>query len=81
MYVVIVCFIYDRVKPMERPMSNLPSFEGCRHDLSNQRYEGKREKIAGSSLSTMATPTISMELNRFWGSEPACFSCFGEHVL
>lgn len=24
-------------------------------------YEGKREKIAGSSLSTMATPTISFE--------------------
>jgi len=29
------------------------------------RYEGKREKISGSSLSTMATPTISQELEGF----------------
>ena len=30
------------------------------------RYEGKREKISGSSLSTMATPTISLELEGIW---------------
>ena len=38
--------------------------------LMAPRYEGKREKIAGSSLTTMATPTISARTQKRSRSPP-----------
>lgn len=41
------------------PQLNHSESMAARPLTESTRYEGKREKIAGSSLSTMATPTIS----------------------